>query len=85
MVSMDFVSFLRLSNYFYKNTSILLNKVDHERVKVTLINGYKVRICKYFGIKRVLILAVLSMTILAFDQGSVRRDYYLCSGHSIDL
>ena len=47
--------------------------------------GTKVSVYKYFGIERVLILAVLSVTILAFGKGSVRRDYYLCSGNSIDL
>ena len=25
------------------------------------------------------------MTIVAFGKGSVRQDYHLCSGHSIDL
>ena len=38
--------------------------------------GTKFSVYKYFGIYRVLILAVLSMTILSSGIGSVRRDYW---------
>ena len=40
----------------------------------------KFSVYKYFGITGTNICG-LPMTILAFGKGSVRRDYYLCSGH----
>ena len=38
---------------------------------------------KSFGIEWVLI--IMSMTIFVFGKGSVRQDYSICNGHSIDL